>query len=86
MKVVKSMNTMRADVMVNPTAIANADHTVFVSGPGNVVIEASNDYYGQAAPTPALAALSNNLPSISSKLLKDDLAKVVEARNFLDPL
>lgn len=31
-KVVKSMNTMRADVMVNPTAIANADHTVFVSG------------------------------------------------------
>ncbi len=31
-KVVKSLNTMRADVMVNPTAIANGDHTVFVSG------------------------------------------------------
>ena len=31
-RVVKSLNTMRANVMVNPTAIANGDHTVFVSG------------------------------------------------------
>ncbi|HAZ13283.1 MAG TPA: NADP oxidoreductase [Bdellovibrionales bacterium] len=31
-QVVKSLNTMRASVMVDPAAVANGDHTVFVSG------------------------------------------------------
>lgn len=31
-KVVKTLNTMNCNVMVNPRAVANGDHTVFVSG------------------------------------------------------
>lgn len=32
LRVVKSLNTMNAQVMVNPRALAGGDHTVFVSG------------------------------------------------------
>ncbi len=32
MKVVKTLNTMNAYLMVNPAQLAGADHTVFVSG------------------------------------------------------
>lgn len=31
-KVVKSLNTMNADIMVNPASLGGGDHTVFVSG------------------------------------------------------
>ncbi len=32
MKVVKALNTMNANLMVDPTQLAGADHTVFVGG------------------------------------------------------
>jgi predicted dinucleotide-binding enzyme len=32
LKVVKSLNTMNADVMVDPAGLAGGDHSVFVSG------------------------------------------------------